>query len=58
MEQKAFLRSFIQSLGVAETDLTLTYTIPIGTLNSGEGVTEDATVLPIIQGKLPPESLD
>ncbi len=49
MEQKAFLRSFIQSLEVAETDLTITYTIPIDTLNSGEGVTEDATVLPTIK---------
>ncbi len=48
MEQKAFLRSFIQSLEVAD-DLTITYTIPIDTLNSGEGVTEDATVLPTIK---------
>ncbi len=49
MEQKAFLRSFIQSLEVAETDLTITYTIPIDTLNSGEGVTEVAAVLPTMK---------
>ena len=46
MEQKVFLRSFIQSLEVAEADLTITYTIPIDSPNSGEGVTEDAAVLP------------
>ncbi len=44
-----FLRSFIQSPEVAETDLTITYTIPIDSANSGEGVTEDAAVLPIIK---------
>ena len=49
MEQKVFLRSFIQSLEIAETDLTITYTIPIDSPNSGEGVTEDAAVLPIIK---------
>ena len=53
IEQKAFLRSFIQSLEVAETDLTITYTIPIGTPNCGEGVTEDAPVLPIIKSGSP-----
>ena len=49
MEQKAFLRSFIQSLDVAETDLTITYTIPIDTPDNGEGVTENASVPPIIK---------
>ena len=49
MEQKVFLRSFIQSLEVAETDLTITYTIPIDSPNCGDGVTEDAAVLPIIK---------
>ena len=49
MEQKVFLRSFIQSLEVAEADLTITYTIPIDSPDSGEGVTEDAAVLPTIK---------
>ena len=49
MELKAFLRSFIQSLEVAETDLTITYTIPIDSPNCGEGVTEVAAVLPTIK---------
>ncbi len=53
MEQKVFLPSFIQSLAVAETDLTITYTIPIDSPNCGEGVTEDATVLPIIKSGSP-----
>ncbi len=49
MEQKAFLRSFVKAIEVGKADLRLLYTIPIAMAARGSGVTEEVTVLPIIQ---------
>jgi len=53
VEQKAFIRSFVKGVEVGENDLTLLYTIPMLTASQASGLTEEVTVLPIIQSGSP-----
>ena len=53
MEQKAFIQSFVKGVEVGENDLTLLYTIPMLTASQASGLTEEVTVLPIIQSGSP-----